>query len=209
MKILRKRKNTYENLKTLLTRRFGRHEDELAVMASVAARKKKASETYTEYATALRAIGSGTKIRDEWYLQAFISGLGDMAQSVFLGRKLQGGLTFWGAVDLATQVCKPFEQEAVSDRRGQREEEDRARQGEDRGMKRPKFKHESGSSAKVSKESAACGPQGGSQAVWNALPGYAWDGTQYVPVVTLGPISTTETVRKTKELAPRSTKRAL
>lgn len=93
-------------------------------MASVAARKKKTSETYTEVATALIAIGSGTKIRDEWYLEAFISGLDDMAQSVLLDRKLQGVLTFWGAVDHGTQVCKLFEHEAVSDRRGQREEEE-------------------------------------------------------------------------------------
>lgn len=77
---------TYNRLKTMPRQRFGRQGSEMEVMAQVMTRMKKKEKTYAEYAAALRRLGAGANIKDDWYANTFIRGVGMTARASLLLR---------------------------------------------------------------------------------------------------------------------------
>lgn len=122
---LRPNEKTYTNLKEKLCQRYGRHESNMELYQQVATRMEVWHETYDDYAAALRLLGAGVQIPDEWYANTFIEGLGPSASQHLRARRAHGPIDFNAAVMFALEVAKESEHEPRKDgawnsRRGSR-----------------------------------------------------------------------------------------
>lgn len=99
---------THSKQRERLQKRYGRYDTKMQVLQQVALRYKQA---YDDYATALRMIGSGVNVDDDWYLSAFVCALGPTANTFLLGKLKEYSMTFNKAVNDVGRVGGGTEQE--------------------------------------------------------------------------------------------------
>ncbi|KAJ0396378.1 hypothetical protein ATCC90586_005044 [Pythium insidiosum] len=90
---------TYDALARRLRQQYGTKLTEAAAVNRLMQRKKQATETYQEYAMALRQVAEGVPIAEQFFIEAFEDGLGDFTGSLVRNR---APTTLMDAVHCAT-----------------------------------------------------------------------------------------------------------
>ncbi|KAG1695125.1 hypothetical protein DVH05_020767 [Phytophthora capsici] len=98
---------TFENLATLLKRRFGKHESKLKTQMRMARRAQQPGERLDDYAANLSSIGIvHDNIPDYWYVESFLRGINNEASAMFVrGAKPK---TLEDAVRYAVDYCGDY-----------------------------------------------------------------------------------------------------
>ncbi|KAG1705762.1 hypothetical protein DVH05_003512 [Phytophthora capsici] len=98
---------TFENLATLLKRRFGKHESKLQTQMRITRRVQQPGERLDDYAANRSSIGIvHDNIPDYWYVESFLRGINNEASAMFVrGTKPK---TLEDAVRFAVDVCGDY-----------------------------------------------------------------------------------------------------